>query len=129
MDPQTAMDMIAQAATLTDHLDTQAAEWLLRWAGDQVSGLLESVVDEELAQGKLNALMAVMRKLNQIADNRQFKTPDALVEDVRIFVLLYTNLFGQSYMPRTSDLRRTVKAILRQPTRDMLAYLLEFAAS
>ncbi|HLY29210.1 MAG TPA: hypothetical protein VKQ72_22885 [Aggregatilineales bacterium] len=128
MDSQAAIDMVVGTANLTDQLDTEAATWLLDWAAEEIPSLLYGVDDEAVAHGKVSALMAVMRKLNQIAANRSVKTPDALQEELRIFLFMYANLFTLHHSPRPGNLHHAVKTILRQTSSEMLAYLLDYAA-
>ncbi len=127
MDAQAAIELVAGATNLTDHLDEQAAAWLRDWAAGQIPSLLEGIADDGVVQARVSALMAVMRKLNQITANRLLKTPDALAEDVRVFLFMYGNLFALDHEPRSGKVHHVVKAITQLSSLDALAYLIDFA--
>jgi hypothetical protein len=67
MDQQVLVDKILETENLTDNLEDQAANALLKWGTGQVSKLVEGVEDDEAAGAKVNDLMHVMRGLNSLA--------------------------------------------------------------
>jgi glutaminase len=60
-----------------------------------VRPLIAGIEDDEAAGEKVNQLMAVMRRLNQIAADREVKSSENLAADVNGFVAAYTAAFGR----------------------------------
>ncbi len=67
MDDQLFIDQILENESLTGDLEDGPAAQLLRWGTRQVSGLVKGLDDEELANAKVNALMAVMRQVARMS--------------------------------------------------------------
>ncbi len=81
MDKARYVERILEAENLTDELEDAQANWLLDWGIGQLDGLLVDITDEELAGARVNALMAVMRKINRLAGSRQRHNPAELAAD------------------------------------------------
>src|SRR5260221_12106150 len=91
---QMAIDRISEVGNLTDNLTDDAASWLIRWAVDQAPALLVSIDDADTAGARINDIMAVMRKINEIIPARVSKEPDDLAKDIKDFARVYSKVFG-----------------------------------
>lgn len=124
MDKQAAIDRITETENLTDNLEDDDANWLIEWGINKATEVTASIADEEMAGGKLNAVMAVMRKLNQIAGSHSDKDADALSDDVRVLAMMYANAFGASRHLDATALKHAAKSIAPQSPRQLMEYLL-----
>lgn len=81
MDKQRFIDRILETENLTDELEDSEAQWLLDWGIAALDPLLEGLEDAEIAGTKVNALMAVMRKLNHLVGRRDGRTREEIATD------------------------------------------------
>lgn len=81
MDKERFTERILETENLTDELEDAEAQWLLDWGIAALDPLLEGLEDAEIAGAKVNALMAVMRKLNRLVGGRDGKTSEELAAD------------------------------------------------
>ena len=128
MDRQAAIDRITETENLTDNLEDDDANWLIDWGVNKATEVTASIADKEMAGGKLNAVMAVMRKLNQIVGSHSAKDPDALSDDVRVLAMMYANAFGSARHLDATALKRAAKSIAPQSPREVMQYLLNLVA-
>jgi hypothetical protein len=128
MDEQVAIDRITETENLTDNLEDQAANWLIDWGISQAKQLVSNIKDEDLAGDKLNAVMAVMRSLNQIAGGYMDKPASALADDIRSFLTLYSNAFGAENTVTSKAIRDAARTIARQSPRETMQTLIDLAA-
>ena len=130
METKAAVDVILATENLTDRLEPQDGQWLLDWAISQTGKLIDGLYNEQVALGKLNALIAVVRKLNQIVGSRTTKTPDALAADVRIFAMMYANAYSRSFRSLSAEsLNRVAGNLSTLSARESLENLIAFAQS
>lgn len=137
MDEQTAIDRITENENLTDGLEDEDADWLINWGISHVREALAHVqglnkpADEDAEGNQLNALMAVMRKMNQIAADRNVKASDALASDVLEFVDQYAAVFGSTpkkmleAQSMAQSLEKTTAAIHTATPRETMQHLLD----
>jgi hypothetical protein len=95
MDRRLFVDRILESENLTDELEDSDAKWLLTWGIDRLDQMLSGISDEETANEKVTALMAVMRKINRIVGWRQQKEPEDLASDLETLGSLFANAFDQ----------------------------------
>jgi hypothetical protein len=67
MNTECFVERILETENLTDELEDAEAQRLLDWGIARLEPLLQGIEDAEIAGGKVNALMALMRKLNRLA--------------------------------------------------------------
>jgi hypothetical protein len=81
---------------LTDELEDLQADWLLNWGVTRLDRalLLAAADDTESAGIQVNALMAVMRKINRITGARRSADPEALAADFAALNRLFNAAFG-----------------------------------
>ena len=94
MEEQAAIDRILETENLTDGLEDKEANWLLDWGIKRVPGFIGGITDDEAAGNRVNELMAVMRKINQIIAGRDSKTVDELAVDILELAERYEGAFG-----------------------------------
>ncbi len=129
MDEQRAIERITETENLTDGLEDADANWLLDWGIGHVHDLIHAVEDDDAAGEKIHALMAVMRKLNQIAADRAAKPPKALSDDIRAFVSLYANAFGKARKLKPLDYEQTAELIREKSPREAMQILISLASA
>ncbi len=95
MNEQAAIDRILETENLTDSLEDDDANWLIDWGIERVRPLIAGIEDDEAAGEKVNQLMAVMRRLNQITADRKVKSAAELAADVDLFLAAYGAAFGR----------------------------------
>ncbi len=128
MNEQVAIDRITETENLTDNLEDQDANWLIDWGITQARQLIHGIKNEDKAGDKINAVMAVMRKLNEIAADHTSRPVEALTEDIRAFLDLYAKAFGKARTLRNDEIKDTAKALAQKSPGEVLQTLLDLAA-
>ena len=81
MDKSRYVERMLGVENLTDELEDDQADWLLKWGVARMDDALAVAGDDpEAAGNQANALMAVMRKINRLTAARQRADMDTLVE-------------------------------------------------
>jgi hypothetical protein len=96
MNKEILIEKILETENLTDELEDADASWLLDWGLNRVDDVLEGIIDDEIAGGKTNDLMAVMRKMNRIAGRYAGSTPAEIADNLYKLHNLFGNLFTSS---------------------------------
>jgi hypothetical protein len=104
IDKQIFIDRLLESENLVGDLEDAEAEWLLNWGIHQVEGLIRDIDEFETAGERINALMAVMRKANQIVADRNVKNRPALAGDLEELARRYAQAFGGSQGSAPADL-------------------------
>ena len=124
MDRQLFIDRLLESENLTDNLEDEAANTLIKWGISQIDHLIKDK-DEETAGAKVNQLMSLMRAVNSVAGD-----PSA-VSLAPLFRLL--NRFAQTFdkaHPISENERSTVaKEISSMQPKDAVDYLLKWMDS
>ncbi len=130
MNEESAIERITETENLTDSLEDQDANWLLDWGIGHLHDLISSIEDEDAAGEKVHDLMAVMRKLNQIAGDKTVKAPNDLAEDVREFASLFAKTFGQTKIAAVKDEHyvKAAGAIKQQSPREAMQTLIKLVS-
>ncbi len=92
MDHQVLIDKILETENLTDNLEDDAANSLLKWGTAQVGKLVQGIEDEEAAGERVNDLMHVMRGLNALAGNPAEVTHEKIADLVNRYIALVGNV-------------------------------------
>jgi hypothetical protein len=124
LDKQTAIDRITENENLTDNLEDDEASWLIDWGIKKATEQVASIKNDDTAGDKLDAVMAVMRKLNQIVGSRAAKQPNVLAEDVRSLATMYADAFGSARTLAAPNLNDAAKQIKQKSPQETLEYLL-----
>jgi hypothetical protein len=123
---QTLTDRILENENLTSNLEDKAADRLLRWGTSRVESLVQGMDDEDQAGEAVNALMAVMRKVNRIAGNTESASAEEIVPDLETLLELYAKAFGQARPPEPDDLQATASKLAGASAEQALDTLLEW---
>lgn len=126
MNEQAAIDRILETENLTDGLEDEDANWLLDWGVDQVPELIGGINDNEAAGTKVNELMAVMRRLNQITADRAVKPPQALAEDIQTLAQAYRQAFGAGREAGPEEARKLAQSLAQNSPHDTLVTLIDW---
>jgi hypothetical protein len=124
MDKQAAIDRILETENLTDGLEDDDANWLLNWGINFLPALIGELEDEEAAGVKVNELMAVMRKINQITADRAAAAED-LAEAIAGFAEAYARAFGGARPLTPQDAVALAASLAAQPSRQAMLALIE----
>lgn len=130
MNEEAAIERITETENLTDSLEDNDANWLLDWGIGHLHDLIGSMKDEDAAGEKVHDLMAVMRKLNQIAADKEVKAPNDLAEDVREFTSLFAKTFGQARTAAVKDEHyvNTAGIVKQQSPREAMQTLINLVS-
>jgi hypothetical protein len=99
MDTERFVERILETENLTDELEDADANWLLDWGIGRLDRVLRGAEDVETAGTRVNALMAVMRKINRIMGSYADKSPQRLAEDLADLHGLFNAAFGPADAP------------------------------
>ena len=127
VDEQILTDRILEAENLTDELEDDAATPLLKWGTGQVGRLVRNVEDEELAGGRINALMAVMRQINRLV-GRGPNSPDELTAGLGQLIELYARAFGASRSATAAELEAAAGVLAQSSRPQAVGFILEWLA-
>jgi hypothetical protein len=123
---QILTDRILENENLTSNLEDEAADRLLRWGTSRVESLVQGMDDEEQAGEAVNALMAVMRKVNRIAGNTESAVAEEIVPDLETLLELYAKVSGQAGPAEPADLQATATQLAGASTEQALNTLLDW---
>jgi conjugal transfer/entry exclusion protein len=126
MKEQDAIDRILESENLTDALQDHDANWLLEWGTARVPELLNCSPDDREAGKKVNALMGVMRKVNQITGERGEKDSSQMARDISQLAKYYQQAFGQSRPVRSRQAAQIADQIAAQPAQQAMQTLLDW---
>jgi hypothetical protein len=96
MEKDQFIEQILETENLTDELTDDDARWLTNWGIEKLSEILQDDTDLMTAGIKTQRLMAVMRKINQIAGSHSRKNFQTLADDLRDLQSLFEKVFGRS---------------------------------
>jgi len=88
------IERILETENLTDNLEDAEANRLLDWGISKIAGLILDIEDRDLAGEKVNALMALMRKINRILGVLPDKPVEELASDLASLIELHNSTFG-----------------------------------
>jgi hypothetical protein len=125
MDKARFKERILETENLTDELEDIEANWLLNWGISHLDDVLGA--DPIAAGDRVNALMAVMRKINRIAGNYASKDPQDLVEDLSSLNDLYLAAFGPVETAKIGSAANTVEELAARlpgmPVHEVVVFL------
>lgn len=99
MDKERFTERILETENLTDELEDADANWLLDWGVNKLDTVLQNSPDDETSGSRVNALMAVMRKINRIVGGYADKSPASLAEDLSSLRDLFATAFETAGVP------------------------------
>lgn len=112
LDKERFIERMLETENLTDELEDADASWLLDWGIGKLDEVLQGSGEEDTdantaaaaaaaeaavaAGSRVNALMAVMRKINRIVGSYADKSPQALARDLRGLYGLFDTAFRET---------------------------------
>ena len=122
MDRQLLIDRLLETENLTDNLEDEDANTLIKWGVSQIDHLVNGVEDEEAAGEKVNHLMQLMRAINSTAGNPSA----ASQEKLRKLIEQHAQTFGKAH-PMDDDERKAVtEKLSKMQPGQAVKYLLEW---
>jgi hypothetical protein len=133
MDKTQFVERILETENLTDELEDAEANLLLDWGAAQLDRILQGMVDEESAGLQVNALMAVMRKINRILGSREGASPKYLEADLMALSGLVSSAFGKnnsenSPFQHKMEIDRAVAQLPGLPAHQALELLVDWVS-
>jgi hypothetical protein len=123
MDKERFVERMLETENLTDELEDSDADWLLNWGTGQVDQALQGIADEEAAGKRVNALMAVMRKINRMTGSRQRRSAEDLAADLLALTGLFSDAFGTARQTSQQERSAAAARLATLPTGEALELL------
>ena len=125
MDRQVLIDRLLESENLTDNLEDEDADTLIKWGIAQISPLVNGIKDEDAAGEKVSDLMALMRQINLIAGNLSTVSEDKIQKLLEQF----TQTFDKDLHVSDEERRALVEKISQMQPGEAVKYLLEWMHS
>ncbi len=125
MDEKIFVSRILENENLTSSLVDNDANWLLNWGTGQVKGLIQGIGNVDAAGEKVNALMAVMRKMNRIVGEGDWPPIDELVPELESLAELSAQAFGTSRAMSAAEWEAVAKQLVQMSPPQALQFLAE----
>jgi|ERR1041385_7775802 hypothetical protein len=122
MDRQLLIDRLLEAENLTDNLEDDAANTLIKWGIGQIDHLIKGVNDEEVAGDKVNDLMALMRGINSTAGNPSAASQEKLHE----LLERYAQTFGKAHQISEEEQKAVIEKLSQMQPGEAVKYLLDW---
>jgi Ca2+-binding EF-hand superfamily protein len=125
VDRQVLIDRLLESENLTDNLEDDDANTLIKWGIAQINPLVKDIDDEETAGVKINHLMSVMRQINSIAGNL------STVSEEKLQKLLeqYTQTFDKAHHISDEERKQVAEKLSQMQPGEAVKYLLEWMHS
>ena len=127
MDRQSLIDRLLETENLTDNLEDDAANTLIKWGIGQIDRLTNSIrdQDEEAAGAKVNRLMSLMRSVNSIAGDPSAISPDSLLKVLDRDALT----FNQDHQIDEDERKDVAQRLSTMEPKEAVEYLLNWIDS
>ncbi len=125
MDHQVLIDRLLESENLTDNLEDEDANTLIKWGISQVSPLTNGITDEDAAGEKVNNLMALMRQINSIAGNLS----DISEDKIQKLLEQFTQTFGKEHHVSDEERKTVAEKLSQMQPGEAVNYLLEWIHS
>jgi len=125
VDRQVLIDRLLESENLTDNLEDEDANVLIKWGIAQIDHLLGGINDEETAGTKINHLMNLMRQVNSIAGN-----PSTISQEKLLKLLeQYSQTFDKAHQISEDERKAVTEKLSQMQPGDAVKYLLEWMHS
>jgi len=128
MDDKVFIERLLENENLTAELMDEDANWLLNWGSSQVKRLVQDIEDEEAAGTRVNALMAVMRQVNQLVGQFDGLEAADLAAELGKLVKAYTKAFGGSRKVGVAERTAAAAQLGAMTSSQALQFLVEWLA-
>jgi hypothetical protein len=125
MDRQLLIDRLLEAENLTDNLEDDAANTLIKWGIGQIDRLTNNMQDDERVGAKVNRLMSLMRGVNSIAGDPSAISSDALMK----IVDRYAQIFDKDHQIEEVERRDVAQKLSTMQPKEAVEYLLSWIDS
>jgi hypothetical protein len=125
VDRQVLIDRLLESENLTDNLEDEDANTLLKWGIAQISPLIKGIKDEDAAGEKVNHLMELMRQVNSIAGNLSTVSEDKIQKLLEQF----TETFDKEHDVTDEERKAVAEKLSQMQPGDAVKYLLEWIHS
>jgi hypothetical protein len=125
IDRQVLIDRLLESENLTDNLEDEEANTLLKWGIAQINPLVDGITDEDAAGEKVNHLMGLMRQVNSIAGN------PSTVSEEKIQQLLeqFTQTFNKEQHVSDEEKKAAAEKLSQMQPGEAVTYLLDWMHS
>lgn len=125
MDRQVLIDRLLESENLTDNLEDDDANALIKWGISQISPLVKGITDEDAAGEKVNRLMGLMRQVNSIAGNLSTVSEDKIQKLLEQF----TQTFDKDHHVSDEERKAVAEKLSQMQTGEAVKYLLDWMHS
>lgn len=125
MDHQVLIDRLLESENLTDNLEDEDANTLLKWGIAQISPLVNSITDEDAAGEKVSQLMGLMRQINSVAGNLSTISEDKIQKLLEQF----TQTFDKAHQINDEERKEIAERLSQMQPGEAVKYLLEWIHS
>ena len=125
VDRQVLTDRLLEAENLTDNLEDEDADTLLKWGIAQINPLIKGIRDEDAAGEKVNHLMGLMRQVNLIAGNLSTVSEDKIQELLEQF----TETFDKDHHVSDEERKEVAEKLSQMQPGEAVNYLLDWMHS
>lgn len=125
MDRQVLIDRLLESENLTDNLEDDDANALIKWGISQISPLIKGITDEDAAGEKVNHLMGLMRQVNSIAGNLSTVSEDKIQKLLEQF----TQTFDKDHHVSDEERKAVAEKLSQMQTGEAVKYLLDWMHS
>ena len=122
MDRQLLIDRLLEAENLTDNLEDEDANILIKWGVAQIDHLVDGLEDEEAAGEKVNDLMQLMRTINSTAGNPSAASHEKLLK----LIEQHAQTFGKAHQMDEDERKAVTEKLSKMQPGQAVKYLLEW---
>ncbi len=125
MDRQVLIDRLLESENLTDNLEDEDANVLIKWGIAQIDHLVKDVNDDETAWMKITHLTSLMRQVNSIAGNPSTVSQEKLLN----LLEQYTQTFDKAHQISEDERKAVTEKLSQMQPGEAVKYLLEWMHS
>jgi hypothetical protein len=122
VDLQVLIDRLLESENLTDNLEDEDADALIKWGIAQIDPLIKGINDEEAAGVKMGHLMSLMRQINSIAGNPSTVSQEKILK----FLEQYLQTFDKTHPLDEEEKKALAEKISQMNSGEIVKYLLEW---
>jgi len=125
VDRQVLIDRLLESENLTDNLEDEDANVLIKWGIAQIDHLVKDVNDDETAWMKITHLTSLMRQVNSIAGNPSTVSQEKLLN----LLEQYTQTFDKAHQISEDERKAVTEKLSQMQPGEAVKYLLEWMHS
>jgi hypothetical protein len=125
VDRQVLIDRLLESENLTDNLEDEDANVLIKWGIAQIDHLLEGINDDETAWTKITHLTNLMRQINTIAGNPSTVSQEKLLK----LLEQYSQTFDKAHQISEDERKAVAEKLSQMQSGEAVKFLLEWMRS